>query len=151
MNGQSITKEHGYPLRVVAPGFVGARWVKWLNRIEIREDESESFGMALDYKVLEPPQGEEEKRETWIERVMGKGKSGGKDKAFREKLMKRHGPIMRMGVGSYVVSPQENEKIEKGSLIRGYATGTDGECLRSPRLGFSYESFIYFRLSFVSI
>ena len=36
MNGKELTPEHGYPLRVAAPGRIGARWVKWLERIVIR-------------------------------------------------------------------------------------------------------------------
>ena len=32
MNGKPIPKDHGYPLRVVVPGTVGARSVKWLSK-----------------------------------------------------------------------------------------------------------------------
>ena len=35
MNGEPIPRDHGYPLRLVAPGIVGARQVKWLNKIEL--------------------------------------------------------------------------------------------------------------------
>lgn len=30
MNGEPIPRDHGYPVRVVVPGVVGARNVKWL-------------------------------------------------------------------------------------------------------------------------
>lgn len=30
MNGKPLTRDHGYPVRVVVPGVVGARNVKWL-------------------------------------------------------------------------------------------------------------------------
>ena len=36
MNGQPLPLVHGAPLRVVVPGYIGARSVKWLERIEVR-------------------------------------------------------------------------------------------------------------------
>lgn len=30
MNGQPIPRDHGFPIRVIVPGTVGARNVKWL-------------------------------------------------------------------------------------------------------------------------
>lgn len=30
MNGQPIPRDHGFPVRVIVPGVVGARNVKWL-------------------------------------------------------------------------------------------------------------------------
>ena len=30
MNGLSLTRDHGFPLRAVAPGIIGARDDKWL-------------------------------------------------------------------------------------------------------------------------
>ena len=35
MNGESLPREQGYPLRVVAPGKAGYKWVMWVYRIEV--------------------------------------------------------------------------------------------------------------------
>lgn len=32
MNGEPIPRDHGYPIRVIVPGVVGARNVKWLGK-----------------------------------------------------------------------------------------------------------------------
>ena len=36
MNGEPLPPVHGSPLRVVVPGYISARSVKWLERIEVR-------------------------------------------------------------------------------------------------------------------
>jgi DMSO/TMAO reductase YedYZ molybdopterin-dependent catalytic subunit len=35
MNGEPLTREHGYPLRVVADGKYAYKWCKWLTTIEV--------------------------------------------------------------------------------------------------------------------
>ena len=37
MNGKDIPPIHGGPLRLVAPGYPGSAWQKWIGRIEIRD------------------------------------------------------------------------------------------------------------------
>ena len=41
-NGEALRKEHGYPVRLVVPGWEGNMWVKWLRRIEIMDGPVES-------------------------------------------------------------------------------------------------------------
>jgi sulfite oxidase len=36
MNGEPLPPVHGAPLRAIVPGYIGARSVKWLERIEVR-------------------------------------------------------------------------------------------------------------------
>lgn len=43
LNGQPISRDHGGPVRVVVPGHVAARSVKWLEKIQVSRDESESY------------------------------------------------------------------------------------------------------------
>ena len=37
MNGERLTPDHGFPIRVIIPGFVGGRMVKWLKKITVSE------------------------------------------------------------------------------------------------------------------
>mgnify|MGYP001132003784 CR=1 FL=1 len=41
-NGEALRKEHGYPVRLVVPGWEGNLWVKWLRRMEIMDAPVES-------------------------------------------------------------------------------------------------------------
>jgi sulfane dehydrogenase subunit SoxC len=41
-NGEALRKEHGYPVRLVVPGWEGNMWVKWLRRIELTTQPVES-------------------------------------------------------------------------------------------------------------
>ena len=41
-NGEALRKEHGYPVRLVVPGWEGNMWVKWLRRVEIMDGPVES-------------------------------------------------------------------------------------------------------------
>jgi DMSO/TMAO reductase YedYZ molybdopterin-dependent catalytic subunit len=52
MNGEPLTKEHGFPLRLVVPGWFGISWVKWLNRIEVMDRRYMSKYMATEYVTL---------------------------------------------------------------------------------------------------
>eukprot|EP00898_Chlorokybus_atmophyticus_P009131 jgi/Chlat1/9219/Chrsp98S09289 len=54
MNGEELPADHGYPVRVVVPGVVGARQVKWLSKIVTSSDESSSHWQQADYKAFSP-------------------------------------------------------------------------------------------------
>ncbi|XP_019911222.2 sulfite oxidase, mitochondrial [Esox lucius] len=54
MNGEDLPADHGYPVRVVVPGTVGARNVKWLGKIIVSEEESSSHWQQNDYKGFSP-------------------------------------------------------------------------------------------------
>ncbi|MGC9369574.1 MAG: sulfite dehydrogenase [Paracoccaceae bacterium] len=41
-NGEALRKEHGYPVRLVVPGWEGNMWVKWLRRVEVTDAPVES-------------------------------------------------------------------------------------------------------------
>nr|WP_138934758.1 sulfite dehydrogenase [Roseovarius arcticus] len=41
-NGEALRKEHGYPVRLVVPGWEGNMWIKWIRRIEVTDSPVES-------------------------------------------------------------------------------------------------------------
>lgn len=54
MNGQPLTRDHGFPLRCIVPGVVGARNVKWIGKITVSKLESDSHWQQNDYKSFSP-------------------------------------------------------------------------------------------------
>ena len=42
MNGGDIPKVHGYPVRVICPGYIGVRCPKWLQKLSISTEEADS-------------------------------------------------------------------------------------------------------------
>jgi len=36
VNGETLPREHGFPVRLVAEDILGGRWVKWISSIEVR-------------------------------------------------------------------------------------------------------------------
>ncbi|PFH31687.1 putative sulfite oxidase [Besnoitia besnoiti] len=54
MNGKDLPVDHGAPVRVIVPGAVGARSVKWLKKITLSPRESDSHWQQQDYKIMSP-------------------------------------------------------------------------------------------------
>jgi sulfite oxidase len=54
MNGQPLPRAHGGPVRVVVPGYIGARSVKWVTAITVQAVPSQNYFQALDYRILPP-------------------------------------------------------------------------------------------------
>lgn len=56
MNGEPLPPLHGGPLRIVAPGFPGSAWQKWLDRIALRPFEHDGAKMrGTDYRMPTRP------------------------------------------------------------------------------------------------
>jgi DMSO/TMAO reductase YedYZ molybdopterin-dependent catalytic subunit len=70
MNGAPLTTEHGFPLRLIAPGWYGIANAKWLKRIEVWDTRLENRFMGRDYVTIR-----EEKRDgqtQWLETSVGR-------------------------------------------------------------------------------
>ena len=54
MNHEPLTPEHGFPLRVIVPGYAGVRSAKWLTAITVQDAPSANHMQQRDYKLLPP-------------------------------------------------------------------------------------------------
>jgi sulfite oxidase len=95
MNGEPLPLVHGAPLRVVVPGYIGARSIKWLERIEVRSRPWEGYFQHVAYRLL-PPDGKP-------------GPGAGM-------------PLGLVALNSDVLSPANGETVVAGPVeVRGYA------------------------------
>jgi DMSO/TMAO reductase YedYZ molybdopterin-dependent catalytic subunit len=70
MNGEALPQRHGFPLRLIAPGWYGVANVKWLQRIEVRSTRLMSRFIARDYVTLR--QEEVDGETVWSESSVGR-------------------------------------------------------------------------------
>ena len=95
MNGEPLPPAHGAPLRVVVPGYIGARSVKWLERIEVRSEPWDGYFQHVVYRLL--PED--------AEPAPGAGV-----------------PLGLVALNADVLSPADGEIVAAGPVeVRGYA------------------------------
>ncbi len=94
MNGSPLTPDHGFPLRTIVPGYIGARSVKWLGKIVVSDRPSPNHYVARAYKLVKKTDPLD-----WME----------------------SGPIYRYPVNAAICSPAVNSKVAAGKVeVRGY-------------------------------
>ena len=108
MNREPLTPKHGFPLRVVTPGFAGVRSPKWLAAIEVRDTPSDNPIQAEDYKLL-PSDIVSTEDIDWDRGVT----------------------INELPINSAICEPGADSEVSAGPVtIRGYAMATDREIVR---------------------
>ena len=55
MNGAALTPHHGYPARVIAPGWAGAASCKWLTEITVQDKPADGNFMIPGYRMPNQP------------------------------------------------------------------------------------------------
>jgi DMSO/TMAO reductase YedYZ molybdopterin-dependent catalytic subunit len=93
MNGEALPAPHGFPLRVVAPGWAGDSWMKWLSSIEVRTSPFEGFFMKTAYRHP--------------------GKPVAPGTAVDPASMK---PVEEIGVKSVIATPAQGAFLEPGRV-----------------------------------
>jgi len=53
LNGEPLTPEHGFPLRVILPGWYGMTQIKWLAEIQVLDRRYEGTHMARNYHTIQ--------------------------------------------------------------------------------------------------
>jgi DMSO/TMAO reductase YedYZ molybdopterin-dependent catalytic subunit len=51
-NGRWLTPDHGFPVRVVVPGNISGRMVKWLTEVRVDDKESQNHYHFFDNRLL---------------------------------------------------------------------------------------------------
>jgi len=52
MNGEPLPDRHGYPLRVIVPGYFGEKNVKWLTKVEVKDANAKGFYEAQGWDPI---------------------------------------------------------------------------------------------------
>jgi sulfite oxidase len=104
LNGEPLPPVHGFPLRAVVPGCIGARSVKWLSEIIVTDSTSENYFQAHAYKTFPPAVGPDTVR--WEEGVM----------------------LHDLPLNSVIWEPLSKGTVPAGSItVRGWAMTSGGE------------------------
>ena len=100
MNGEPLPTLHGFPLRLIVPGWAGDCWVKWLTRIEVSRSQYEGFFMKTAYRHP--------------------GKAVKPGSAVDSAAMN---PVTRLSVKSLIATPLDGAEVEVGKplIVRGVA------------------------------
>ncbi|HSM12885.1 MAG TPA: sulfite oxidase [Thermoanaerobaculia bacterium] len=125
MNGEALAPTHGAPLRAVVPGWIGARSVKWLDTLRLRETPSENYFQSVAYRLFPASVGPD--NVVWDEGAM----------------------LGEQAVQAIITAPAPSERVEAGRVrVEGVAyvggprtiervevSGDDGASWIRARLG----------------
>ncbi len=107
MNGEPLAEEHGFPLRIVTPGWAGVRSPKWLAGVIVQDRPSSAHQQAADYKLFPPdlrPETEELSRGITID---------------------------AMPLNAAIAEPATGAVLKTGRVaVKGYAVATDRHVVR---------------------
>ena len=112
MNGEPLPQEHGFPVRLIAPGWYGVANVKWLTRIEVLSQRYAGRLMARDYVSIREQQ--RDGQTVWTFNTV----SHARLKSAPAKVTRRNGQYAIMGAawGAPIASVQV--RIDGGSWLQ---------------------------------
>jgi nitrate reductase (NAD(P)H) len=108
-NGQRLSTDHGFPVRLIVPGWIGGRMIKWLCEMKVTAAPSDNFYHFNDNRILPP--------EVDAERAAAEGWWYKPEYIFNE-----------LNINSAIASPAHGEllRVERAAntqpyTMRGYA------------------------------
>lgn len=111
LNGEPLPPAHGFPLRSIVPGWIGARSVKWLGRITLREDPSPNYFQSKAYRFQRDVNPNDH-------RDVSAGVA-----------------LCGVPLNAVIVDPRPDQVVPAGPMrVRGWAMGSEGCPLRSIEL-----------------
>jgi sulfite oxidase len=111
MNGEPLSAAHGFPLRVIVPGYIGARSVKWLVGIHVQDSPSQNYYQTHAYKLF--PDFINEGNVVW----------------------ENGQTLSEIPLNAVICQPQQGAVIPAGpQMIRGYALARAEHCIERVEL-----------------
>ena len=111
MNGAPLPQSHGFPLRLIAPGWYGIANVKWLKRIEVRDTRFMGRFMARDYVTIREEQRGGET--VWAETSVGRALL----KSVPAKVTRKDGEYQIVGAAWGAPIARVEAQIDGGSWV----------------------------------
>jgi nitrate reductase (NAD(P)H) len=131
-NGEKLMPDHGFPVRLIIPGYIGGRMIKWLKQINVLDHETKNHYHYHDNRIL-PPQitAEESLKGSWWYKP---------EYIFNE-----------LNINSAIASPLHNEElsiaknIDKTYNVSGYAYTGGGRLI--TRVEVSVDGGVHWELA----
>lgn len=98
MNGEDLSRRHGFPLRAVVPGWYGMASVKWLQRVFVSTHPFAGYFQSFEYSRWERRDG-----------------------------MPSLAPLTTGEVKAQIIKPSRNESVKGGSIVRVAGAAWAGE------------------------
>ncbi|HSE51068.1 MAG TPA: molybdopterin-dependent oxidoreductase, partial [Gemmatimonadales bacterium] len=106
LNGVPLPPAHGFPMRAIVPGWIGARNVKWLGRINLLDRPSDNYFQSRAYRVQREVNPDDP-------RDVSAGQA-----------------MSTVPLNAAIIDPSPDQVVQAGRLrVRGWAMGSGGSPL----------------------
>ena len=129
MNGEPLPEKNGFPVRLIAPGWYGVANVKWLTRIEVRDQRHAGNYMARDYVTIREEQ--RNGQPLWTFSTVRHDRL----KSAPAKVVRRGSHYVVLGAAWGAPIAAVEVRIDNGPWMRGEALRAGGQQAQQARPG----------------